>query len=239
MTQAYLVSAAAVGVPLIGVCTGSFVLARAGLMAGRKCCVSWYHHRDLIEEFDDVTPVSDRIFLDDRDRITCSGGAGAADLAAMLVDRHIGGSSARKSLNVLLFDAPRPASSTQPAPPYVLHGASERVRRATLLMEQHLAYPLSTATIAARLDMSVRQLDRLFQAELGVGPAAVYRAMRIEHGRWMLRATHSIADVASLTGFADAAHFSRAFRKQFGVSPSQWRQMAEPDESASSDRRVY
>ncbi|MGV8853906.1 MAG: GlxA family transcriptional regulator [Devosia sp.] len=239
-TAAYLKSAAAAGVPLIGVCTGSFVLARAGLMAGRPCCVSWYHHRDLIDEFDDVTPVSDRIFLDDGDRITCSGGAGAADLAAMLVQRHIGGSSARKSLNVLLFDAPRPASSTQPAPPYVLQGASERVRRATLLMEQNLAAPLPTTTIAARLDMSVRQLDRLFHTELGIGPASVYRAMRVEHGRWMLQGVgQSIADVASLTGFADAAHFSRAFRKQFGVSPSQWRQTAAPAASGAAERRIY
>ena len=247
-TETYLRETAAAGVPLIGVCTGSFVLARAGLMQGRRCCVSWYHHRDLIEEFGDVVPVSDRIFLDDRDRITCSGGAGAADLAAMLVDRHIGQSAARKSLNVLLFDSPRPASSTQPAPPYILQGAGERVRRASLLMEQSLAEPLAIETIAKRLDMSVRQLDRLFHAELGEGPAAIYRAMRVEYGRWMLEETpRPIAEVASLTGFADGAHFSRAFRKQFGISPSEWRKTAELNEAehprlneeASSERRIF
>ncbi|MEO5808139.1 GlxA family transcriptional regulator [Devosia sp.] len=247
-TESYLREAAAAGVPLIGVCTGSFVLARARLMSGRRCCVSWYHHRDLIDEFGDIEPISDRIFLVDGDRITCSGGAGAADLAAMLVSRHVGEQSARKSLNVLLFDAPRPASSTQPAPPYVLQGASERVRRASLLMEQSLAEPLAIEAIARRLVMSARQLDRLFQAELGVGPAAVYRAMRVEHGRWMLQGTtRPIADVASLTGFADSAHFSRAFRKQFGMTPSQWRQrlaqgpteLVPSDDTASSERRIF
>ena len=239
-TDAYLRQAAAAGVPLIGVCTGSFVLARAGLMAGRRCCVSWYHHRDLLDEFDSIEPISDRIFFDDRDRITCSGGAGAADLAAMLVDRHIGQASARKSLNVLLFDAPRPASSAQPAPSHVLQGASERVRRASLMMEQRLADPLPIEVIARRLDMSVRQLDRLFQAELGLGPAAIYRAMRVENGRWMLQGTERpIADVASLTCFADGAHFSRAFRKQFGVSPSQWRKATGTAGLATSERRIY
>ena len=238
-TTTYIREAAAAGVPLIGVCTGSFVLARAGLMNGRRCCVSWYHHRDLVEEFADIEPVSDRIFLVDGDRITCSGGAGAADLAAMLVDRHIGQSAARKSLNVLLFDAPRPASSTQPVLPLVLQGTSERVRRASLIMEQNLAEPLPIETIARRLDMSVRQLDRLFQVELGVGPAAVYRSMRVEFGRWMLKGDQAIAEVASQTGFADAAHFSRSFRRQFGVSPSEWRKSSGSGVPGAGDRRVF
>jgi len=223
-TEAYLRAAAAKGVALIGVCTGSFILARAGLMRGRRCCVSWYHHHDLAEEFDDVVPVSDRIFLVDGDRITCSGGAGAADLAALLVDKHVAHSAARKSLNVLLFDNPRAASATQPAPPGVPTGSDSRVRRATLLMEQNVADPLPIADIAERVGASVRQLDRLFRAELGRGPSATYRAMRLEAGRWMLeRTSRPVADIATQTGFVDGAHFSREFRKMLGRSPSNWR----------------
>jgi transcriptional regulator GlxA family with amidase domain len=247
-TEAYLRAAAAAGVTLIGVCTGSFVLARAGLLQGRRCCVSWYHHRDLVEEFGDVEPVSDRIFLIDGNRITCSGGAGAADLAATLVDKHVAQAAARKSLNVLLFDTPRPASSTQPAPARVPQGSGEHVRRATLLMEQSLAEPLPIEAIAERVGVSVRQLDRLFRAELGEGPAATYRAMRVEYGRWMLNRTERpIAEVASLTGFVDGAHFSREFRKQFGRSPSQWRkatlssgtERCRYDAMTASDRRMF
>jgi transcriptional regulator GlxA family with amidase domain len=89
-TEAYLRRAAAGGARLIGLCTGSFILARAGLMQGRRCCVSWYHRQDFIEEFGGLEPVSDQLFLIDGDRITCSGGAGVADLAAALVERHIG-----------------------------------------------------------------------------------------------------------------------------------------------------
>lgn len=223
-TEAYLRGAAQAGTPLIGVCTGSFVLARVGLMKGRRCCVSWYHHRDFAEEFDDVEPVSDRIFLIDGDRITCSGGAGAADLAATLVDKHVAGSAARKSLNVLLFDTPRAAGSAQPAPSGAPRGADERVRRATLLMEQHLAEPLSIEAIAARVGASARQLARLFRAELAQSPASAYRAIRVEQGRWMLERTErSISQIAALTGFVDGAHFSREFRKLKGASPSGWR----------------
>ena len=70
----YLQRAAALKVPLVGVCTGAFILQRAKLMDGYRCCVSWFHHADFLEQFDGIMPVSDQIFIVDRDRLTCSGG---------------------------------------------------------------------------------------------------------------------------------------------------------------------
>ena len=70
----YLQRAAASKVPLVGVCTGAFILQRAKLMDGYRCCVSWFHHADFLEQFDGITPVSDQIFIVDGDRLTCSGG---------------------------------------------------------------------------------------------------------------------------------------------------------------------
>ena len=78
---AFLQRASSAGVPLVGVCTGAFVLHAAGLMDGYKCCVSWFHRADFLESFDGLAPVSDQIFVVDRDRITCSGGASSAHLA--------------------------------------------------------------------------------------------------------------------------------------------------------------
>ena len=76
--RAYLRRAAAVGTTLIGVCTGSFLLCREGLMEGRRACVSWFHYQDFKDEFPDQDAVADRLFLVDRDRITCSGGSNVA-----------------------------------------------------------------------------------------------------------------------------------------------------------------
>ena len=95
---AFLRRAAADGVPLVGVCTGAFILYRAGLMRGYRCCVSWFHHDDFLEQFEGLESVSDRIFVVDRDRLTCSGGVSSAHLAAWLVDRHVGRAAATKSL---------------------------------------------------------------------------------------------------------------------------------------------
>ena len=220
--------AAAGRVTLVGVCTGSFVLCRLSLMNQRKCCVSWYHYRDFLEEFPTLVPVADQLFVVDRDRITCSGGAGVADLAARLVTQHLGEAAAQKALNILLIDRPRAASSAQPAPPFA-EDASEnsRVSRALLMMEQNLAEPLPIAAIADTLHVSVRQLERLFSSHLGTTPQESYLALRLRHGRWMLANSKASAGrIAAHLGFADGSHFGRAFKTKFGETPAGYRKGA-------------
>ena len=239
-TAAYLRRAAEAGTPLIGVCTGSFVLSRLGLLKGRKVCVSWYHRTDYIEEFG-TAPVADRLYVIDGDRITCSGGAGVVDLAAALVERHVGAREARKSLSVLLHDGQRAADSAQPTPDIAPAAADPRVRRAVLAMEQAIAEPMRIDDLAAGSGVSARQLDRLFRAELGASPAEVYRAMRLDYGRWLIaRSRHSISEIAALAGFADGAHFARAYRRRFGAAPASLRRAgAGAATSSPADRRLF
>jgi transcriptional regulator GlxA family with amidase domain len=237
-TTAYLRAAAAAGVVLVGVCTGSFVLARAGLLAGRRVCVNWLHYQDFLREFPDHTAAADQLFLVDGDRITCAGGRGAADLATLLVERHLGRAAAQKSRQVLLLDRTDKAD-TQPHPPVSHDVPDGRVRRALLLMEQHLGDPLPIATIAARLDVSPRQLERLFHAALGQRPAALYRMLRLRYARWLLDNTsRSVTDIALDAGFADCAHFSRQFKALHGMTPSDGRAAALP-EGAMAGPRVF
>lgn len=221
---AYLSRAAQAGVKLVGVCTGSFVLCRLGLMAGHKCCVSWYHYRDFLEEFPALVPVADRLFVMDGDRITCPGGTGVADLAARLVQDHLGAAAAQKALNILLIDRPRSEESAQPVPLGTVPSDDSRVSRALLLMEQNLAEPLPIAELAGRLGLGARQLERLFGDAMGESPQAAYLALRLRHGRWMLQNTGlSVAQVAAELGFADASHFGRAFKASHGQTPAAFR----------------
>ena len=225
-TTAYLRRVAKAGVTLIGLCTGSFILCRAGLMGARRCCVSWYHYQDFIDEFpDEAAPVADRLFLEDGNRITCAGGGGTVDLATHLVERHLGRNVAQKARQVMLFDRERAGDDAQPHPPLADLIArvvpDGRVRRAVLLMEQNMAEPVPIATVAARLDVSPRQLERLFHSALGRGPGVVYRAIRLRYARWLLDNTNqSVTDIALAAGFTDCAHFSRQFKEQHGFSPS-------------------
>lgn len=218
---AYLRRAAAARASLIGICTGSFVLCRAGLMEGRRVCVSWLHYQDFRNEFPDHAVIGDRFFEIDGDRITCAGGAGAADLAAALVERHLGSRLAQKPHQVLLLTAMRGSEAVQPHPPMAHDVSDDQVGRALLMMEQNLGNPLPIALIAQRLDLSTRQLERRFDAALGRRPSDLYRELRLRYARWLLESTaRSVTDIALDAGFSDCAHFSRQFKALHGSSPS-------------------
>ncbi|WFM71307.1 GlxA family transcriptional regulator [Halomonas sp. CKK8] len=224
---AYLRQAAEAGVPLVGLCTGVFALIQAGLMKGRRCCVSWYHHRDMIQRFPAIEPVADRLFIDDGDRLTCAGGAAAADLAAYLVERHLGKAWAMKSLNIMLLDEARAGTHQQPQP--VVFGKIEDrlVRRAIAVLEQHLGEAISMDALAERVGTSRRHLERRFREILGVGPQKFARDLRLRYGLWLLHYTgKSITEIGERCGFADTAHFSRQFRSAFDMTPSEMRKRA-------------
>jgi transcriptional regulator GlxA family with amidase domain len=236
----YLRTAAQLGVPLVGICTGSFILCRAGLMKGYRCCVSWFHYQDFLEEFPHHHPIADRLSVVDRDRITSSGGVGAADLAAYLIERYLGRSAAQKSSQVLLMERARSGNSAQPLPPMAGPPVNERVRRAILLMEENVARPISIALIAERLRVSSRQLERLFQISMGVRPALFYREMRLKYAHWHLcNSPRSITNIAIDTGFSDCAHFARQFKVKYKLTPSQFRAKAKSDPlpGREADRR--
>ena len=229
--RAYLRRAAAASTPLIGVCTGSFLLCREGLMAGRRACVSWFHYQDFKDEFPDQDAVADRLFLVDRDRITCSGGSNVADLAVHLIKRHVGPAQAQKAQHVMLLSRIRSADDAQPHPPIASESnrSDEKVHRALLTMEQNLGAPLPMDEVARRVGLSPRQLERRFQQVLGRCPTAAYRELRLRYASWLLNNTAlSVTEVAIEAGFADGAHFSRQFRGAFGHPPSLHRSAAGP-----------
>ncbi len=220
---AHLRSAAALGVPLVGVCTGSFVLARAGLMAGRRCCVSWFHRSDFELEFPDLAVESDRLFVADRERITCAGGTGVIHLASHLVERHLGVGRSAKGLRVMLEEGPRPSSAPQPQPdlPELGFVADARLRRALLMMERRLEEPEPIAQVARAVGLSERQLGRLFRSELGRSPMELRDALRLARARALIaRADLPMGEIALRCGFADGSHLARRFRQRYAESPT-------------------
>ena len=226
---AFLRRAAADGVPLVGVCTGAFILYRAGLMQGYRCCVSWFHHDDFLEQFEGLEPVSDRIFVVDRDRLTCSGGVSSAHLAAWLVDRHVGRAAATKSLHIMIIDAALTGEVPQPGLPLDLVTGDRLVQRALNLMQQTMDAPLTVARLAERLKVGRRTLERRFHAALGLTPAAADKKIRIAQARFLLEGgARSVTQIANDTGFCDVSHLIRVFRDHEGVTPETYRSRSRP-----------
>ena len=220
----YLRRAAELKIPLVGVCTGAFILHRAGLMDGYRCCVSWFHHTDFLEQFDGLKPVSDQIFVVDRDRLTCSGGASSAHLAAFLIERHVGRAQATKSLHIMIIDEAEIAEKPQPGIPLDLDTDDPLVKKALILMQQNIDTPCSIGELAERLGANKRQIERRFQARIGISPTLAYKLIRLEHAEFLLRhSDRSVTSIAIESGFCDSSHFIRAFKERRGRTPAAFR----------------
>jgi transcriptional regulator GlxA family with amidase domain len=222
---AYLRSAAAAGSGLIGLCTGTFNIARAGLMDGFPACVHWNVLEAFASEFPHIEAHTDRIFIDAGSRISCAGSTGSADLAFHLLTRHCGIAYARQAMRHMTLTEGRPSETPQPhfrdAYPEL---RDARVRSAIAHMEQRLNTPLGIDEVARRVGLSARQLDRAFRAALGVTPGAFQLSLRLRYGAFLLvHTTDSVTKIAMATGFSDGAHFARQFRMATGQNPTTYR----------------
>jgi transcriptional regulator GlxA family with amidase domain len=221
----YLQRAAAAGVPLVGVCTGAFFLHQAGLLDGYRCCVSWFHHADFLEQFEGLNPVADQIFVVDRDRLTCSGGASSAHLAAYLVDKHVGRAQASKSLHIMIIDDALQAEKPQPGITLDFKTGDAMVLRALLIMQQNVDTPLTVEEIARRIGHPKRRLERHFRRELDISPQAAFLKIRLSLAHHQVTTSEkSVAQIALDCGFCDSSHLSRMFRRTFGLTPLALRQ---------------
>lgn len=229
--MSFIRSAHAQGVGLLGICTGSFALARAGLVASRRYCIHW----NVLEAFKSRFPRAqislDRIFADEGDVITCAGSTAAIDLALYLIVRHCGRERAQQVMRHMMLTSMRPASVPQAhffqMPP---DGTDSRVRKALYFMEQQLDQPPNGPAIARYCAISSRQLERLFRANLGQTIGQTFRNMRLNYGRYLLSGgSLSVMEIANITGFADTAHFSREFRRAFGDTPTNYRAASSSD----------
>lgn len=212
------------GVALGGVSGGAAILARAGVVDGRRLTVHW-DHADAMQSAWPALALERQLYVMDRDRLTCAGGTAALDLMHALIRRDHGEPFARRVSDWFLQTEVRPAAGPQRAGPAERHGTHHPVLlQAIGIMENHQADPLTLEQIARVCGIGVRQLNRLFRDRLGASTLGFYRALRLATARDLLRRTAmSVADVAEATGFGDAAHFSRRFKACYGVPPSRAR----------------
>ena len=212
------------GTRLGAICTGSHMLAQAGLLDGYRATIHWEDLPGFADTHPAVT-VSHELYMLDRNRLTCSGGTAALDMMLHLIALAHGQELAGQVSEQFIHDQIRGPRQQQRMTLESRVGVSEpKLIGAIAVMESHLEEPLPLPGVAMRVGLSTRQLERLFRRYLGRRPLRYYRELRLNHARLMLlQGGQSILSVALATGFTSAAHFARRYREAFGRSPREER----------------
>jgi transcriptional regulator GlxA family with amidase domain len=217
------------GVRLGALSTGTYLLARAGLLDGRRCTIHWENVAALAEEFPRLR-VTDDIFVADGDLLTCSGGTGTIDAMLHLIAGEHGTALASGIADQVMHPRIRGQHDTQhDALDARLAVAHPKLAAVVRRMQETLEEPLDIAALAQAADLSPRHLERLCAQHLGKSPHQQYLELRLQRGRALLRQTGmSVLEVALACGFVSATHFSRRYRACFGRSPTEERRAQAP-----------
>jgi len=209
------------GVALGALCTGTYLLARAGVLEGYRCTTHWENLLGFAEEFPHLSVVP-KLYEIDRNRLTCSGGTAGIDLMLQVIARHLGRDIATTVSDQMVHHRIREDSEGQRMElRNRLNISHPKLLKAVAQMEANIETPLSCAELAKRIFVSPRQLERLFHQHLGVSPTRYYLGIRLQRARGLLMQTSlSILNVALASGFVSASHFSKCYRDYFERAPS-------------------
>ena len=219
-TSRWLKRLAAQGITLGGIDTGSYFLAKAGLLNGYRCTIHWEDRETLLEQFPQLI-VSSRLVEIDRDRYTCSGGVSPLDLMTFMLRRPPGNRELAQQVSDLLVSHQRSPDETQSLPMrYRYSNLPEVLLEALELMESNVEEPLSPGEIADYLKISRRQLERQFREFLDTAPSRKYLEIRLARARLsVLRTNRRIDEIAMSCGFASTAHFIARYRDIYANTP--------------------
>lgn len=223
-TLAWMSRQRAFGCHFGSICSGAFALAKAGLLNDKTFTLHWENQPAFVETYPELEPTSNLYEIDDK-LMTCAGGHAATDMMLAMIEKDHG-----KDLAVIVSDMCINFRSNnrevmqKSAYSVALSSRNQHLISAMQLMDETLEEPLSGDELAERLDISRRQLERLFRKYVGVSPVQFNTELRVNRAHALLNETNlKITEIAAATGFSSTTHLSLHFRKRFGKSPSAFR----------------
>lgn len=217
---AWLRRQARLGLRIGAISSAVFPLLKAGILRDKEVTTHWSYRASILESFQDVE-VKQAIFHLGESRFSCAGGLATLDLMLQLISREQGTEMATWVADNLVCSTPRTEKHEQVLSKSTRTGdRNVKVAEAVQMMQDNLEFPIPPGHIAQQIGISPRQLERLFSRYLNNTPKAYYMKLRLERARALLLQTDmKIMEVALACGFSGASHFSKLYKKRFGLSP--------------------
>lgn len=210
---------------ICSVCTGTFVLAAAGLLRNRRAATHWGSCKTLAERHPDIEVCPDPIFIHDQGIWTSAGAAAGIDLALALLESDLGHREAMRVARRLVVFLKRPGGQAQFSVPLAIQSREDELFEGlSAWIQNNLEKDLRVEVLAEKAGMSPRTFARAFSDKTGRTPAKVVEEFRVEAARRKLEeTTFSMKEIASRSGFQDEEHMRRAFRRRLNVLPQEYR----------------
>ncbi len=217
---AWLRSVSRKGARIGAIGSAVFTLAKAGVRLNGPVSAHWAYRGAIAEHCPDLE-LKQNIFCIGEKSLTCAGGASTLDMMLQLIALTSDGRIANWVADRLVCSSFRTGQEDQGATEFVhMRERNSKLAKAIRVMQSRLEEPVSAQEIAVLTGVSMRQLERIFKAHMATSPKAFYVKLRLEHARRLLQQTElPLIEIAIASGFQSQSHFSRLYRKQFGVSP--------------------
>lgn len=208
------------GANIGAISTAPFAFAKLGLLNGYRCTIHWESLVSFREEFPELTATTN-LFEIDRNRITCAGATACIDLMLHMISMRFGHALAASVSEQYNLSQIRSAKDDQHLPPNVRLGSSNpKLLAALALMDTNIETPLKLSDISANVNLSHRQLERLFNRYVGTSTMKHYQFLRLNRANLLLRQTSlPVSEVALACGYQSWSHFTKHYVRQFGHSP--------------------
>lgn len=212
------------GLSIGAICAGAVIVARAGLLNGKRCTIHWENASAFVEDFPDVE-YTGKVYEIDGNRYSAAGGISSVDLMLHMVGKAEGRDLVDAIANQMVLDRIRTAEDPQRTGMIgMMAHLPAKLRQAIEIMCANIDEPLSIKAIADAVQLSVRQIERLFLNHTGLTPGRYYMRVRLERARELIvHTSRPILDIALATGFSSSSYFAQCYRLLYGINPSSLR----------------
>lgn len=212
------------GIRIVSICGGAFVLAQAGLLAGRRATTHWHHLAKLAERYPDIIVEQHALYVEEGQILTSAGSAAGLDLCIHVVRRDFGAKAANSVARRLVIAAHRDGGQSQFIERSLPPPSSARLSSLLNTIRQRLGEQWTVERMAKEAHVSVRSIQRHIREATGMAPGQWLQRERIAHARDLLEETTlSVEEIAKHSGFGTATNFRQLFRAAVGLPPANYR----------------